>query len=110
MYETGHPCFFFLFIPRVSDVLGCVCQGTDSLICLSIYRTRAKRTMGHKSHDPSFHEKYMESGVMTFAAHCTRVSGNSIPVSVFDLKSTVSRRWTGRFKYLSIQPYWMKAQ
>ena len=27
--------------------------------------------MAHKSHDPCFHKKYMEAGVMTFAAHCT---------------------------------------
>jgi len=28
-------------------------------------------TVGHKSHDPCFHKKYMETGVMTFVAHCT---------------------------------------
>jgi len=28
--------------------------------------------VGHKSHDPFFHKKYMEAGVMTFVTHCTR--------------------------------------
>jgi len=28
-------------------------------------------TMGHKSHDPCSHKKYMEAGVMTFVVHCT---------------------------------------
>jgi len=28
-------------------------------------------TVGHKSHDPCFHKKYMEVGVMTFVAHST---------------------------------------
>jgi len=27
--------------------------------------------VGHKSHDPCFHKKYMEAGVRTFVAHCT---------------------------------------
>jgi len=30
-------------------------------------------TVGHKSHDPSFHAFLMGKGVMTFAAHCTRL-------------------------------------
>jgi len=29
------------------------------------------RTVGHKSHDPSFHVFLMEAGVMTFVTHCT---------------------------------------
>jgi len=33
-----------------------------------------KCTVGHKSHDPCLREKYMEAGVMTFVAHCTKVS------------------------------------
>ena len=34
--------------------------------------TLAKCTVAHKSHDaPCFHKKYMEAGVMTFAAYCT---------------------------------------
>jgi len=44
-------------------------------------RTRLKTqvcTVGHKSHDPSFHKKYMESGVMTFVAHCTVEPGWNI--------------------------------
>jgi len=28
-------------------------------------------TVAHKSHDPCFHKKYVEAGVMTFVAHCT---------------------------------------
>jgi len=32
-------------------------------------------TVGHKSHDPCFHKKYMEAGVMTFVAHCTVFRG-----------------------------------
>jgi len=28
-------------------------------------------TVGHKSHDPCFHKKYMVAGVMTFVGHCT---------------------------------------
>jgi len=36
-------------------------------------------TVDHKSHDPSFHKKYIESGVMTFVAHCTV---QSVPNSV----------------------------
>jgi len=28
-------------------------------------------TVDHKSHDPCFHKKYLEAGVMTFVAHCT---------------------------------------
>ena len=28
-------------------------------------------TVAHKSHDPCFHKKYMEAGVMTFVTHCT---------------------------------------
>ena len=28
-------------------------------------------TIGHKSHDPYVHKKYVEAGVMTFVAHCT---------------------------------------
>ena len=34
-------------------------------------------TVGHKSHDPCFLKKYMEAGVMTFVAHCTRKQLNS---------------------------------
>ena len=30
-------------------------------------------TVGHKSHDPCFHKKYMEASVMTFVVHCTDV-------------------------------------
>jgi len=30
-----------------------------------------KRTVGHKSRAPCFHEKYMEAGIMTFVAHYT---------------------------------------
>jgi len=30
-----------------------------------------KGTVAHKSHDPCFHKKYMEAGVMTFVTHCT---------------------------------------
>ena len=30
-------------------------------------------TVGHRSHDPSFHKKYMEAGVVTFVVHCTVV-------------------------------------
>ena len=29
-------------------------------------------TVGHKIHDPCFHKQYMEAGVTTFVAHCTR--------------------------------------
>jgi len=29
-------------------------------------------TVSHKSHDPCFHVFLMETGVMTFVAHCTR--------------------------------------
>jgi len=38
----------------------------------------ASCTVAHKSHDPCFHKKYMEAGVMTFAAHCTAtpITGN----------------------------------
>jgi len=28
-------------------------------------------TVGHKSHDPCFHKKYIEEGFMNFVAHCT---------------------------------------
>jgi len=28
--------------------------------------------VGYKIHDPSFHKKYMESGVITFVAYCTQ--------------------------------------
>jgi len=28
-------------------------------------------TVGHRSRDPCFNKKYMEAGVMTFAANCT---------------------------------------
>ena len=28
----------------------------------------AQGTVGHRSHDPRFHKKYMEAGVMTFVA------------------------------------------
>jgi len=28
-------------------------------------------TVGHKNHDPCFHKKYLEAGVMTFVAYCT---------------------------------------
>ena len=34
--------------------------------------THSSCTVGHKSHDPWFHKKYMEAGVMTFVAHCTQ--------------------------------------
>jgi len=37
----------------------------------------AEGTVGHKSHDPCFHEKYMEVGVMNFEAHCTIVHKSS---------------------------------
>jgi len=32
---------------------------------------RRQGTVGHKSHDPCFHKKYMEAGVMTLVAYCT---------------------------------------
>jgi len=31
-------------------------------------------TVGHKSHDPCFHKKYIEAGFMTFVAHFTIAS------------------------------------
>ena len=34
-------------------------------------RPRRRGTVGRKSHDPCFHKKYMEAGVMAFATHCT---------------------------------------
>ena len=34
--------------------------------------------VGHKSHDPCFHKKYMVAGVMTFVAHCTLFMGHVI--------------------------------
>ena len=40
--------------------------------------------VGHKSHGPCFHKKYMEAGVMTFLAQCTRllVSSNRTPMLI----------------------------
>jgi len=32
---------------------------------------RSVRTVGHKSHDPCFHKKHIEIGVMNFVARCT---------------------------------------
>jgi len=32
----------------------------------------AKCPYGHKSHDPCYHNKYIEAGVTTFVAHCTQ--------------------------------------
>ena len=36
-----------------------------------VHQKQVRSTVGHKSHDPCFHEKYMETGVMTFVPHCT---------------------------------------
>jgi len=48
--------------------------------CADLLKNRARnrtdfdqaRTVSHESRDPRFHTKYMEAGVMTFAAHCTK--------------------------------------
>ena len=45
-------------------------------------------TVGHESHDPCFHKKYTEAGVMTFVAHCTKThnycSITKSPYSTYD--------------------------
>ena len=38
---------------------------------LFVFLSHEDCTVGHKSHDPCFHKKYTEAGVMTFVAHCT---------------------------------------
>jgi len=37
-------------------------------------RVSLKGTVSRKSHDPCFHKKYTEAGVMTFVAHCTDIT------------------------------------
>jgi len=55
----------------------------ESLISIEVlYPPRAtsdlsvkkKYTVGHKSHEPCLHKKYMETWVMTFVAHCTSIA------------------------------------
>jgi len=42
-----------------------------SIICFKHTYYLGMRTVGHKSHDPCFHKKYMEAGVMIFVTRCT---------------------------------------
>jgi len=44
---------------------------------------RFRCTVSHKSRDPGFHSKYMEAGVMTFAAHC----------NLFLVRTTIRNVW-----------------
>jgi len=58
---SNHVCSFKIYSS------GTLSYSVDWDAELSILRC----TVGHKSHDPCFHKKYMVAGVMTFVAHCT---------------------------------------
>jgi len=51
-------------------------------------------TVGLKSHDPCFHKKYMEEGVMTFVTHCT--------IGLNKKKSTLESKCRAVSKYDSL--------
>jgi len=37
----------------------------------TVWKVLSRSSVGHKSHEPCFHNKYVEAEVMTFVAHCT---------------------------------------
>jgi len=63
-------------------------------------------TVGHKSHDPCFHKKYKEAGVMTFVARCiwppcSVLSGSVALGSVQFCEKIVLILWEVKLEYPS---------